>query len=126
MGMKGRDEHFKVKFGDFNIHHTNEGFKYVEFNERDTKMQTGEFSACRPFMPKMWLSNPGETKSVEATTPELVLLASGVQSPVPSVVVTLLRRNFLSRRPSINKSERSELLNQNHISNTGFKTSLIP
>ena len=38
MGMLGRDEHYKAKFVDFSIHQTDDEFKYVEFNERDTKM----------------------------------------------------------------------------------------
>ena len=35
-------------------------------------------------------SNPGETKTMEGTTPELGLFASGVQNPVPSAVATPL------------------------------------
>ena len=54
MGMRGRDEHYKLKYGDLNIHTTDEGYKYVEFNERDTKTRSGESSASRPFSPKMW------------------------------------------------------------------------
>ncbi len=37
MGLRGRDEHYKLMYGYFSIHSTSEGFKYVEFNERDTK-----------------------------------------------------------------------------------------
>ena len=35
-------------------------------------------------------SNSGETKAMEATTPELGPVGSGVQNPVPSTVATPL------------------------------------
>ena len=54
MGMRGRDEHYKLTFGDFVIKSIPDGFKYVEFNERDTKTRSGETSASRHFKPKMW------------------------------------------------------------------------
>ncbi len=54
MGMRGRDEHYKLTYGDFCIHSTPDGFKYVEFNERDTKTRSGETNASRQFKPKMW------------------------------------------------------------------------
>ncbi len=57
MGMRGRDEHYKLTYGDFCIHSTPDGFKYVEFNERDTKTRSGETNASRQFKPKMW-KNP--------------------------------------------------------------------
>ncbi len=31
-----------------------DGFKYVKFNERDTKTRSGESNSCRQFKPKMW------------------------------------------------------------------------
>jgi len=34
MGTRGIDEHYKLTYGDFDIHSTSDGFKYVEFNER--------------------------------------------------------------------------------------------
>ncbi len=40
--------------GDFCIHSTPDGFKYVEFNKRDTKIHSGETNASRQFKPKMW------------------------------------------------------------------------
>ena len=45
MGMRGRDEHYKVKFSDFSKHHTDEGF---EFKEWDTKR------VLENLVPKMW------------------------------------------------------------------------
>ena len=57
-------------------------------------------------------SNPRETRSIDPTTPELGPV--GVWSPKSSTFSgsdsIVVRRNFLSRRPSINKSERSDLL----------------
>ena len=57
MGMRGRDEHHKYKFGSFDINTTSHGKKYVEFiNERGTKARTGENQQKqnRAFNPKMW------------------------------------------------------------------------
>ena len=43
MGTRGRDEHRKVRFGDFFVGSTTDGHKYVEFSaERGTKTRTGE------------------------------------------------------------------------------------
>ena len=35
-GMRGRDEHY----GDFNVNSTDDKYRYVEFNEHDTKTRT--------------------------------------------------------------------------------------
>ena len=54
MGMRGQDEHHKLKFADFQVKVTSDGKKYVEFNERDTKTRTGASGERRAFKPKMW------------------------------------------------------------------------
>ena len=54
MGMRGRDEHYKVLYGDLEIKNTTDGTKFVEFSERDTKTRNGESSNSHPFRPKMW------------------------------------------------------------------------
>ena len=54
MGMRGQDEHHKLKFADFEVKVTSDGKKYVEFNERDTKTRTGASGERRAFKPKMW------------------------------------------------------------------------
>ncbi len=54
MGMRGRDEHYKLLYGDFEVRSTTDGAQYVEFTERDTKTRTGELSHTRAFKPKMW------------------------------------------------------------------------
>ena len=46
MGMRGRDEHHRYRFGDFTLKFTSEGQEYVEFSqERGTKTRTGEDEA---------------------------------------------------------------------------------
>ena len=57
MGMRGRDEHHKYRYGDFRICATVEGKEYVEFlQERGTKTRLGESEQyqIRAFTPKMW------------------------------------------------------------------------
>ena len=33
MGMRGRDEHYKLQYGDFSIQSTEDNYRYIEFNE---------------------------------------------------------------------------------------------
>ena len=60
MGTRGRDEHHKLRFGDFVVALTTDGHRYVEFSaERGTKTRTGETEKstnenARVFKPKMW------------------------------------------------------------------------
>ena len=43
MGTRGRDEHHKFKFGDFQFRKTSDGAEFIEFSrERGTKTRTGE------------------------------------------------------------------------------------
>ena len=60
MGTRGRDEHHKLRFGDFTVKGTTNGHEYVEFSaERGTKTRSGETEKstnanARSFKPKMW------------------------------------------------------------------------
>ena len=60
MGTRGRDEHHKFKFGDFQFRKTSDGAEFIEFSrERGTKTRTGETERstnadARVFKPKMW------------------------------------------------------------------------
>ena len=84
IGMRGRDEHHKLTFGDFSIQSDSNGLKYVVFNERDTKTRNGQAGGCRPFRPKMWATpeNPEQCpvalfeKFIENQPPSMCLLES--------------------------------------------------
>ncbi len=54
MGLRGRNEHYKLTYRDLAIQTIPDGPKYVEFNERDTKICSGETNPSRQFKPKMW------------------------------------------------------------------------
>ena len=60
MGTRGRDEHHKFKFGDFQLKKASDGTEFIEFSrERGTKTRTGETEKstnadARVFKPKMW------------------------------------------------------------------------
>ncbi len=58
--MRGRDEHYKLTFGDLELKCSSDGSKYIEISERDTKTRSGESNNTRAFKPKMWStpSNP--------------------------------------------------------------------
>ena len=53
MDMRGRDEHYKLRYGDLQQKPATDGAMYIEFSERDTKTHTGESSDARSFKPKM-------------------------------------------------------------------------
>ena len=60
MGTRGRDEHHKFEFGDFQFTKTSDGTEFIEVShERGTKTRTGETEKsmnadARVFKPKMW------------------------------------------------------------------------
>ena len=54
MGLRGCDEHYKLRYGDLQLKNASDGSGYVEFSERNTKTRSGEASDTRPFKPKMW------------------------------------------------------------------------
>ena len=59
MGTRGRDEHHKFKFSDFQFRKTSDGAEFIEFSrEHGTKTRTGETERstnadARVFKPKM-------------------------------------------------------------------------
>ena len=66
MGMRGCDEHHKLKFGDFTSKETSDGKAYIEFNERDTKTRSGATKESRAFKPKMWSNTLQERCPVQS------------------------------------------------------------
>ena len=55
MSLRGRDQHYKLTYGDLEVKETTDGKRYVQFNERDTKTRTGDTGqGTRAFRPKMW------------------------------------------------------------------------
>jgi len=61
MGMRGRDEHWKLRLGDMVLKQDENG-EYVEWSvERGTKTRTGEMAGCseRAFKPKMYATGSG-------------------------------------------------------------------
>ena len=54
MGMRGRDEHYKLQYDDFLVKSTTDGVEYIEFNERDIKTHSGASRDIRAFSPKVW------------------------------------------------------------------------
>ncbi len=53
MGMRGRDEHYKLCYGDIDVKCSLDCMKYVEFIKWDTKTHTSEGSHTRPFKLKI-------------------------------------------------------------------------
>ena len=59
LGMRGRDEHYKLLYSDFEEKTTTDGMMFIEFSERNTKTRTGGSSDAHPFKSKMW-STPND------------------------------------------------------------------
>ena len=53
-GLRSRQEHIDMKWGDVKLMSTSTGHEYLEYNERATKTRTGATGADRPFHPKMF------------------------------------------------------------------------
>ena len=53
-GLRGRQEHTQMLWGDMELKFDNSGVEYVEFNERATKTRQGTTRSARAFAPKMY------------------------------------------------------------------------
>ena len=53
-GLRGRQEHLHMLWGDLQLKTTNSGEDYVEFNERTTKTRQGQQGGTRSYAPKMF------------------------------------------------------------------------
>ncbi|XP_070562377.1 uncharacterized protein [Ptychodera flava] len=60
-GMRGRNEHRQLKFGEIVTGRDTEGTEYLEFHERCTKTRDGTTTTAREFAPKMF-ATPGNPK----------------------------------------------------------------
>ena len=57
LGLRGRDEHVKMLWGDLELKQSPDGREYVEFTERTTKTRTGTNPRDkRAYNPKMFQS----------------------------------------------------------------------
>jgi hypothetical protein len=57
-GMRGRQEHTVMLFGDVTMKATSNGKQYLEYYERETKARKGEAGNIKAFAPKMF-ETPG-------------------------------------------------------------------
>lgn len=53
-GLRGRQEHTSMLWGDLQLSTDAKGEEFVEFNERATKTRQGASRDSRPFHPKMY------------------------------------------------------------------------
>ncbi|XP_070571326.1 uncharacterized protein KIAA1958-like [Ptychodera flava] len=56
-GLRGRDEHYKMKWVDVELKKNTEGREYLEYTERDTKTRSGQVNNQRPFKPVMFATD---------------------------------------------------------------------
>ena len=61
-GLRGRQEARTLKWGDLEIKQDDEGEKYVQFSERQTKTRQGDNKNERAFPPKMWQNKTNPTR----------------------------------------------------------------
>ena len=53
-GLRGRQEHTQMLWGDVQLNTDESSREYLEFNERVTKTRPGNSKDVRPFQPKMF------------------------------------------------------------------------
>jgi hypothetical protein len=53
-GLRGRQEHVSMLWGDVVLHQNPNGVEYLEFNKRTTKTRQGTSKAVRAFQPKIY------------------------------------------------------------------------
>jgi hypothetical protein len=53
-GLRGRDEHIQLLWGDVKLKKDSSGMDCLEFNVRSTKTRHGSSRDVRPFLPKMY------------------------------------------------------------------------
>ena len=53
-GLRGRQEHQTLLWGDVELDRTSDGIEYLVFNERATKTRNGVSGTSRMFAPKMF------------------------------------------------------------------------
>jgi hypothetical protein len=53
-GLRGRQEHMQMLWGDLTLKRGSDGVEYIEFNERTTKTRQGSTRDTRAFQPKMF------------------------------------------------------------------------
>ena len=58
-GMRSRQEHSDMLFGDVELKATSTGEQYLQFTERETKTRKGQPGNTRAFAPKMF-ARPGK------------------------------------------------------------------
>jgi len=58
-GMRGRQEHSDMMWGDVELNATSTGEQYIEFNERETKTRKEQTGSSRAYAPKMF-ARPGK------------------------------------------------------------------
>lgn len=54
IGLRGRQEHVQMLWGDIELNTDNSGVQYLEFHERTTKTRQGVSRDTRAFSPKMY------------------------------------------------------------------------
>ena len=62
-GMRGRQEHMSMLWGDIEMNITASGREFLTFTERATKTRNGVQSDPRQFFPKMF-DQPGNNKNL--------------------------------------------------------------
>ena len=68
LGLRGRDEHHKLRWGDITLEKDVDGNGYLQFHERDTKTRKDP-GDTRPFHPKIF-----ETPATPYTCPVMLYL----------------------------------------------------
>ncbi|VDI51108.1 Hypothetical predicted protein [Mytilus galloprovincialis] len=110
-GMRSRQEHTDMLFGDVTMKATSEGKHYLEYSERMTKTRQGESGNTRSFAPKMF-ENPGDPRCpvnafkefmkrrpVDTLTPDSRIYLSTLHNITPDSTFPPIRALWFSKQP---------------------------
>ncbi|XP_063441624.1 uncharacterized protein KIAA1958-like [Mytilus trossulus] len=110
-GMRSRQEHTDMLFGDVTMKATSEGKHYLEYSERMTKTRQGESGNTRSFAPKMF-ENPGDPRCpvnafkefmkrrpVDTLTPDSRMYLSTLHNITPDSTFPPIRALWFSKQP---------------------------
>lgn len=96
-GLRGRQEHTDMCWGDIELQTDAEGSEYLLFTERATKTRHGVSRLTRLFQPKMFATDWSDDDTFESM--DIDVLDSDVSSRIASVPLNDISNNIASPRP---------------------------
>ncbi|CAC5393817.1 unnamed protein product [Mytilus coruscus] len=99
-GMRSRQDHTDMLFGDVTMKATSEGKHYLEYSERMTKTRQGESRNTRSFAPKIFETPEFmKRRPVDTLTPTSRMYLSTLHNITPDSTHPPIRALWFSKQP---------------------------